>query len=238
MLNPAITTDPKAPPLREGDVPGIDWDTALPLEMVRLHTKTDDVPSVTDNQLRLYRKAAVEAAELYTGTLLAKQRVVTEPLTMPHRYRQNVFRSNKNSYKVTLQYPVSDGVVYIYGGWGPDENRKFLVPKNTRTINVPIRNGYIDLSNCCDPCAKGNFNQDLMAMYKAGYDCLESVPAGILLGILQFIAWVIEHPGDEFLTMRNHLDSAKSVAGVYGSNNIAMISGALETWRQYDPEAI
>lgn len=224
------TTNYKEPP-DIGPVGGIEWDAVLSLDMIRVHTKTDDIPSVTDEQLRLYRRAAIEAAEHYTGALLERQKVVTEPISRPNR-----FRHGKMTYKHTLQYPVADGIVWVYGGRTPDENRKFLVPKNTRTIQVPIRNGYLDLSNCCDPCAKGEFNADLMAMYKAGFDCIESVPAGILLGILQYIAWVVEHPGDEFLTTRNRTDSRSG--GAFGSNNIAMVSGALETWRQYDPEAI
>jgi len=58
------------------------------------------------------------------------------------------------------------------------------------------------------------------------------------MGCLQFIAWVVEHPGDELLTMRNKLDSSNTAGGVHGIANVALISGALEQWRQYDPEAI
>lgn len=224
-------TDQKAPPFKVGAETMLDWDAYLSLDLIRAHTKTDDVPAVTDDQLRLYRKAAIEAAERYTGLLLAKQITVTEPLAGPRRPRPG-----KMTYRHTLQWPVADGRVYVYGGNTPDENRTFMVPKNTRTINVPIRNGYLDLSNCCDPCAKWSMNGDLLAFYRAGFACVEDVPTLVVLGCLQFVAWVIEHPGDEFLTTRNRLD-AKS-GGAYGSNNIAMVSGALETWRQVDPEAI
>ena len=75
-----------------------------------------------------------------------------------------------------------------------------------------------------------------MCVYRAGFKDPTAVPAGVVLGILQYIAWVVEHPGDELLTQRNTLQ-AKST-GVQSSNNVAQISGALETWRQYDPEAI
>jgi hypothetical protein len=73
-------------------------------------------------------------------------------------------------------------------------------------------------------------------MYRSGFSCPEQVPAGVLLGMLQFIAWVVEHPGDEVLSMRNTL-SARGGA-IIGTNNIALVSGALETWRQFDPEAV
>lgn len=226
------TTNLKEPPLKVGAETALDWDSVLSLDAIRQHTKTDDIPQVTDDQLRLYRRAAVESAEKYTGLLLAKQITVTEPLAGPRRPRPG-----KHTYKHTLQFPVADGKVYVYGGHTPDENRAFLVPKNTRTIQVPIRTGYLDLSNCCDPCSKWSMNGELLAFYKAGFSCAEEVPALVLLGILQYLAWVISHPGDELLTMRNNKESYPQ--GLRGSsNNIALVSGALETWRQVDPEAI
>jgi hypothetical protein len=230
-FNPKPITDQSSPPLKVGAETALDWDNFISIDMIRAHTKTDDVPAVTDDQLRLYRKTAVEAAEKYTGLLLSKQITVTEPLAGPRRPKLG-----QMTYKHTLQWPVADGMVYVYGGRTPDENRNFMVPKNTRTISVPIRNGYFDLSNCCDPCSKWSMNGDLMAFYKAGFNCAEEVPAGVLLGILQFIAWVVEHPGDELLSQRNKMTQRET--GAFGSNNIALASGALETWRQYDPEAI
>ncbi len=235
MFGTVKHTTGREPPLPLDRVTVIDWDAVLSLDMIRQHTKTDDVPQVTDDQLRLYRKAAVEAAEKYTGLMLSKQITVTEPIRRKST-GVSFMNSGKSSYKYRLQYPVSDGVVYVYGGRTPDENRTFLVPKNTRTITVPVRNGMLDMSNCCDPCAANHLNDGLIAMYKAGFACAEDVPATVLLGILQFLAWVCEHPGDELLTQRNTFGQREG--GTFGSNNIAMASGALETWRQVDPEAI
>jgi hypothetical protein len=48
----------------------------------------------------------------------------------------------------------------------------------------------------------------------------------------------MEHPGDELIGMRNALSIGSGTGGIIGSNNIAMISGALETWKTVDPEAI
>lgn len=221
----------KEPPFKVGAEVALDWDVALPLDLIRQHTKTDDIPQVTDEQLKLYRRAAVEAAEKYTGLLLSKQITVTEPIAGPRRPRPG-----KMTYKHTLMYPVADGIVYVYGGWTADENRAFRVPKNTRTIHIPIRTGFLDLSNCCDPCSQHSINGELMAFYKAGFGCAEEVPATVILGCLQFLAWTVEHPGDELLTQRNSLGQRET--GAFGSNNIALVSGALETWRQVDPEAI
>jgi hypothetical protein len=208
-----------------------DWSTRLSLEIVRQHTKTDDVPAVTDAQLELYRSTAIEAAELYTGLLLSGQRMITEPAQGPAEPRPG-----KASYKHRLQYPVADGIVYLYGGWHPADNTVFRVPIGTRTIQIPIRTGWIDTSNCCDPCSSHHMNADMMVGYQAGFHCVDDVPSGIVLGCLQYIAWTVEHPGDEYLSVRNTEVNRAGVA--QGSSNIAVASGALETWRQYDSEAI
>ena len=233
MLN-FVVEPPKdrfASPLPVGQKEPLDWSTLLSIELIRQHTKTDDVAGVSDPMLDLYRRAAVEAAELYTGALLTTQMTVTEPIQGPARPK-----FGKLTYKHKLKYPVADGLVHLYGSQNVNANHAIRIPANTRTIHVPIWTGFIDLTNCCDPCASHHLNADMMAAYKAGYKCPEDVPKGITLGMLQFVAWILEHPGDILLTVRNKEDN--STKGLMGSNNIALASGAIESWRQYDPEAI
>ncbi|MGY3615670.1 hypothetical protein [Bradyrhizobium sp. USDA 10063] len=229
------------PPFEPDQVTKFDWSRRLSLDLIRQHTKTDDVPGVTDDQLDLYRASSVESAEFYTGMLLAGQRTVVEAIQSPPRHeRQSIWPSlhpGKLTYRFRLQYPVADGMVYLYGG-APGNNMAFPVPPGTRAIRIPIRTGLLDLSNCCDPCATHYLNRGMMAAYKAGFACVDDVPAGIIVGCLQYIAWIIEHPGDELLTQRNRKDNSTKIGGVSGSNNIAMVSGALESWRLYDNEAI
>lgn len=222
-------------PFESDKVEKFDWSARLSMEMIRLHTKTDDIPGVSNEQLELYREASLEAAEMYTGMLLKGTRTVTEPIEGP----PSSARRNKMSYRVRLKYPVADGMVYLYGGTHPVDNRAFMVPPGSRSIHVPIRTGFLDLSNCCDPCSPGTrLNNGMMAAYRAGFKCPDDVPAGVVVGCLQFIAWIVEHPGDELMTQRNRKDNSTKIGGVSGSNNIAMVSGALESWRLYDPEAI
>ena len=189
--------DSNTPPLEEGRTIAFDWARRLSMETIRQHTKTDDVPSITNEQLELYRSSALEAAELFTGLLLAGQRTVTESIQGP-----SSVRPGKITYRHQLKFPSADGFVYLYGGSHPADNRAFQVAPGSRWINVPIRSGMVDLSNCCDPCSSHHLNRGMMAAYKAGYKCVEDVPAGIVLGCLQYIAWVVEHPGDELLTQR------------------------------------
>lgn len=220
------------PPLVPGEEIPFDWSNLISMELIREHTKTDDVPGVTDVQLRLYRAVAIDAAQHYTGFLLTGQRNVTEPVEGP-----SAAKLYKSSYKIRLQYPVSDGIVYIYGGLDPAANHPLYIKPNTRTLHVPVRYGMVDLSNCCDPCSRSPaVNGGMMACYKAGYKCVEDVPPGVILGCLQFIAWVIEHPGDEVLTVRNRRDARSE--GAMGTNNIAIASGALETWRILDEDVV
>jgi hypothetical protein len=221
------------PPFPIGEETALDWEARLGIEFIRSHAKIDDVPSVLDEQLRLYRSAAIEAAEQYTGLLLSGQRTVSEAIEGPARLRPNAIH-----YTHRLQFPVADGYVYLYGGTHIADNITFRVPPGARKIKVPVRKDMIDLSNCCDPCSSAwAVNGGMLASYRAGYKTAHDVPATVILGMLQFITWCIEHPGDELLTQRNRVETRAGLAGLQGSNNIAMISGALETWRMIDTEA-
>ncbi len=218
------------PPFEPGQEIPFDWSVRLSIDQIRQHTKTDDIPGVTDEQLDFLRESALEVAQLYTGMLLTGQRTMVEPIEGP-----TVVRMNKPFYKHKLKYPVADGIVYLYGGRHPEDNRPFRVEKGTRTIRVPIRYDMLQ-AECCDPCLNRHMNADMMAAYKAGYACPDDVPSLIILGCLQFIAWVVQHPGDEILTVRNRRDARSE--GAMGSNNIAIASGALETWRLVDYDVV
>ena len=219
-------------PIPIGEEKTFDWDARLGIEFIRSHAKIDDVPTVTDDQLRLYRSASMESAQQYTGLLLSGQRTVEEAVEVP---------SNTRTYRMTylyrLKYPSADGYVYLYGGNHVNDRTMFRIAPGMRKIRIPIRKDFIDLSNCCDPCSVMNINGGMLISYRAGYKSVQDVPATIVLGMLQFITWCIEHPGDELLTQRNRVETRAGLAGLQGSNNIAMISGALETWRVADPEA-
>jgi hypothetical protein len=222
-------------PIPIGEEKPLDWDVRLGIDMIRSHAKIDDIPSVTDEQLRLYRSAALDSAEHYTGLLLRVQRTVTEPIEGP---APNRLRPYVAYYTHRLQYPVADGYVYLYGGTHIVDNATFQVVPGSRKIKVPIKKDMIDLTNCCDPCAKPwAVNGGMLATYRAGYKSAEDVPTTVVLGMLQFMTWAIEHPGDELLTQRSRIETRAGLAGLQGSNNIAMISGAIETWRILDNEA-
>ena len=232
-LLPGITSKPVVPV-----VPGREFDLnkVLSLSLIRTHTKTDDVPNVTDEQLVIYRRAAFEAAEHYTGMLFTQIKPITEDIAQRSHDHRGRIRS-RQWFKHRLRYPVANDVVYLYGG-ANITNRTIHVEPGTQTISIPIFHHVIDDRSCCDPCHGGVFgaNYGMHALYSAGFACEDKIPAGIIAGALKWIAWNIMHPGDEIMTVRGTTDNSKG--GITGTNSVAWASGALELWRQYDPEAI
>lgn len=209
-----------------------DLEKYLSLSLIRTHTKTDDVPHVTDEQLALYRQTAFEVAEKYTGRLLTEIRVMTEPVAARARSR---FRP---TYKHMLRYASADGKVYLYGS-ATSGTRLLEIMPGSREVVIPVSHCAIDLSSCCNPCSDGRgVNYGARVTYRAGIDCDrgDGIPAGIIVGILKFIAWMIENPGDEIMTVRNR--EAGESSGIVGTNNGAWASGAIEQWRIYVDRAI
>lgn len=208
---------------------GVSLEDILTIDAIRTHTKTDDVEYVTDEQLALYRKAAFEAAEQYTGRLFTELKQYNEPIEQ----KWDGIRVRK-TMKHRLRYPTADGIVHIYGSHQKLQDTTLRVEPGTRVIRVPVLNNSWDSFRCCDPCQHNGANQGMRAMYMAGLSCKEDVPAGIVVGVLKHIAWNVMHPGDEIMTVRNKINAGES--GIIGSNNVALISGALEQWRQYTVE--
>lgn len=218
-----ITSAQNAEPVLPGQDGASDLEKLCPISLIRDHTKTDDSPSVTDVQLTLYRLAAFEAAEIYTGMILAETRTVRQNIAT-HGHRAKYRRVTK----VILDFPTMDGVVMFYGRdlIRPETLR---VAPGSRSIQIPVWLEALDASSCCNPCGQGAENWGITAMYRTGTEC-DQVPAQIVLGVLKYIAWNIKNPGDtpsmiKTGTQNTSLDDT--------SNNVALMSGALELWRQY-----
>lgn len=217
----------------EGGVQVFDLEELCPLELIRTHTKTDDVPFVTDEQLRLYRKAAFEAAQQYSAVLCGPVQQVVEAV----RYRNPTvsFRKPHQHIVHDTQFPVHAPFVYTWRGI-LRENKPIKVAEGQRRIKVAMFTPDMYFDSCCaDPCGntggiEGESSQQIM--YYAGYNKVSEIPSGIVLGMLKYIAWSVMRPGDELLTQRNRTSIAE--AGVTGTNNAAWASGALELWVTYD----
>ncbi len=207
-----------------------DLEAVCPLSMIRTHTKTDDVPHVTDDQLIMYRKTAFEVAEKYTGLLFSGAKRMDEGVDIPHRARRREF------YKYRLKHPSADGIVYLYGSRGGYADRTLHVDRGATVIKIPIVIWSPDANPCCGPTGKGEINYDMRIMYLAGYVDITSIPAGIVVGVLKMISWLLANPGDIFVSVMNKTITENQFQ--VGTNNAAVASGALEQWRIYMDDAI
>lgn len=206
-----------------------DLELILPIEMIRQHTKTDDVPNVTDDQIALYRGAAFEAAELFTNTLWSAVATVQE--MAEGQANRRMFRQFTTT---KLTFPSIDGIVTMFG----EINRKrqtetIRIPAGTRKIKIPTMFEAMDVSDCCGS-GRGAINFGMNILYRTGTPDIKDIPDGIKVGCLKYIAWTQANPGDELLTVRNRLGTTET--GLIGTNDAAWASGAIETWRRYRSE--
>lgn len=193
----------------------------VPLEMLREHTRTDDVETVSDDVLRLYRKAAISAAERYTGLLLGERRVVTEEVHLRDGTR-----------RIGLSHGVISPHVYVYGAYFTPAQR-IMVQKGAREIRLPHAVSYLG-GGCCRPC--GDQSPATMVMYTAGFECESDVPPEIALGVMKYVAHVIENRGDNVVKSNVSGKQSDESRGLAEANNPAIASGAVEIWRSVVPE--
>lgn len=198
-----------------------DLEKILPLDLVREHCRLDDTEVLGDGILRLYRDAAVEAAEEYTGLLIAEKKWISELVEHPS------FDASRREpwFYHTAKHPFAHNIGYYYGVLNGGTNIIPLEIGSTRA-KLPITMARLDM-NCCRPCKDAPSET---FMYMAGYDCEAKVPARFALGALKYIAHVVENAGDKTGILRRDVDT-------WGSNP-AQASGAIEIWRTIRPDAI
>lgn len=206
----------------------IDLDSVCSIDRIRIHCKADDIPSVTDDQIVLYRDAAFEAAEQYSGLMLRAQKRLEESIRLPSNYSHDL----RKRIKHTLQFATSDSLIYIYG---PGVQHEMNVGVGVKRLILPNIFQSSDWQQCCARGAQQGLSL-YKVMYLAGYRDASEIPSGIIVGVLKWIAWSIQNPGDSLLTV----DDVKRTGtnGMTGTNNVAWGSGALELWRQYNRGAI
>lgn len=183
----------------------------LPLALVRAHTKTDDVPHVTDEQLGLYRQAAFEAAQLYTGIELTGPEFVTQAI--PHN--QGRPRS------IALDRPALDGIVVLSEGM---RSATLAVAPGATQIRISPDVGSIGggMPGDADLGCSGDVVAGASIRYRVRQPCDPDLPADVKVGCLQFIGWLIGNPGDN--------TDVRSAADVRSASRA---SGAINTWRRH-----
>lgn len=198
-----------------------DLEKILPMDLVREHCRLDDTEVLGDNILRLYRDAAVEAAEGYTGLLISEKKWITELVDHPG------FDASRREpwFYFTAKYPFAHSIGYYYGVLNGGTN---IIPLQIggTSAKLPITMATVSM-NCCRPCKNASSET---FMYMAGYDCEAKIPARFALGALKYIAHVVENAGDKTGILRREVDT-------WGSNP-AQASGAIEIWRTIRQDAI
>lgn len=203
----------------------------LPLSAIRQHTKTDDIPTVTDFMLEIYRKAALEAAEKYTGLLVQERRVFMEEVKLPGAATSRNLRTN--FFYHTVKTPFALPLAYFYGHRN-EPPVQIPVIVGDRKAKLPLIIDDFGINSCCNPCAAPVTSR---LMYSGGFDCEASIPAAVALGALKYIAHVIENPGDVAYANRPS-GEASDGAAVDRVANPAWASGAIEIWRSCVDNAI
>jgi hypothetical protein len=205
-----------------------DLEALLPLALVREHTKTDDVPAVTDALIALYRLAALEAAEAYTGLMLSGRRVVTEDVRLPQTHVGGMRRHFIHRTK----YQIAEPLAWFYGFAGGAPHQ-ILATVEATEVRLPVLISDFGMG-CCNPCS-GSSGSKLM--YSAGFSCADRVPAAFRLGALKYIAHAIENPGDLVATVNESGGTRQGGAGLT-ANNPALASGAIDIWRTMKADAV
>lgn len=219
----------------------VDFESILPMDLVRVHCKVDDLPGITDAQLELYREASLEAAELYTSKKWIRRERMSQDIQSP-RFR-TLAQAAIARIRVELDYMPVNGIVNVYGTgnqplyWLDGMTLPFMRQDYYSTIKLnpgvqsfEMQNDHMFYSagitaNCSDTGTQFQ-PQGLKAVYVAGPP--ERIPRGILLGCLKYIAWSIENPGDQFTPM-----VVRQVGVTTVTNDPAISSGAIDEWRRH-----
>jgi hypothetical protein len=206
-----------------------DFDEILPIALIRAHTKTDDVETISDAQLLLYRQGAIEAAEAYTGLLLQKQRLITDEIDNP----PYMAGRDEPWFWHRTEYAFAESFGWYYGF-------SARVPVNVR-VKIGARRAKLPIvanafgHGCCNP--ELSTGESGRFMYLAGFSCVSDLPSAFTIGCLKYIAHLVENPGDIVVATTA---SKRPASGLTVSDpaNPVIASGAAEMWRTMNPDAI
>jgi hypothetical protein len=231
--------------IRQPTMEALSLEQVLPLDLVKVHCKIDDLPGITNSQLELYRQAAFEAAELYTGRMWSTRKKIEQDIKSP-RFR-GISQAAIARIQVELDYIPVDGVVNIFGTadnplfWLDGMQLPIMRQPMFQTILLPPGVQNFEMANDLmffsfdagrDCGMMGNVRpfeqQGARASYVAGPKSAKDVPAGVKLGCLKYIAWSVENPGDAFVPM-----VIRQVGVTTVSNDPAYSSGAIDEWRRH-----
>lgn len=234
MVKLATYTQPSVEPLGLEEI--------LSLDLIKIHCKIDDLPGITNEQLELYRQSAFEAAERITGKKWSTRTREEQEIKSP-KFR-SIAQVAIARISVTLDYEPLRGIVNIYSRsdqplfWLSGIQLPMQLSSGYATIKLPPHSQSFEMSNnemFMSPgnmdCSEREVRFEMVgskAVYVAGPETPDAIPAGIKLGCLKYIAWSVANPGDQFVPM-----VVRQVGVTTVSNDPAYSSGAVDEWRRH-----
>lgn len=209
-------------------VASFDDESIVSMDMIRAHCKLDDVAGTSDEVIRKYRRAAIEDAEAIIGRSFRGTRRVVENLTispLPFAGLRSRFRPQVTVFRLR-EVPTGGRVTILPPDSPPIE--VFVEQGSTRVV-LPRGHGVSDNFECCQTC--GEPATVWRAIYDVGVSCADEIPARVVLGILKWIAWSIENPGDTVQAVAQRQEYASGASA--GTNDVAVASGALALWNRF-----
>ena len=196
-------------------------ESLVPIQVIRAHIRDDDTYRYSDEQLTLYRGAAIEACETYTGVKFGQSTYqVSENVTVRQGYG---FGARPTMMR--LKSPCVDGILSINSG---GSLQTLVGAPGAREFNLSIINETLNFGNCGGACG-GSPTSQITVTYKTGNGFRGDVPRTIILGLLKFIAWSAENPGDDVVTIQGYQIARGQT--LQGTNSAVIASGASELWR-------
>ena len=209
----------------------VSFEALLPLSLIRDHIADDDTERFSEAQLDLYREAAFEACELYTGlSLRPGLRQVEERIALPRGYSLRSCRDLETPSFHRLREPATTGIVAIVSNSG---TQTLHIDAGGTRIPIWMLNETISFGAGACEFGRSAPNQMLVAVYMTGDERPKPLPAGIKLGVLKMIAWSVTNAGDTVVTVSGAMSASRETQLQYGTNNAAVASGAVDQWRQY-----
>jgi hypothetical protein len=208
----------------------------IPLDLIRRRLKIDDYAGVSDVELELLRAAAVEEFENFTGRIVGPPRQIAEPIRTPRW--SSLPQAARARIMVGLRHPTIDGVITLEYSTRTFSVRaapgdtlfewpaSFVQPSDIWPYLFNLAGVISDCGgNCSNPA---NVPPPMVYYFTGGDDLLP----GAIVGMLKYIAWQYEHPGDSITTV-NDRNARITQRGETGSNNALITSGAYEEWMKY-----
>lgn len=226
-----------------------DFDKIVPMSLLRQHTNTDDVEHFDDNLLGFYRRAALSAAQRYTGLLLTGRKTMNEIVRMP-----DIAQLSRQSYESYSGIGYDEAIAHVqtqrptilyrvkhafateqafYQAPGLGQSEMLVVEPGSREVTLNVRRqpffGIGDGSSCCNPCGTDG-QQVNRLMYVAGFANECDIPPEVALGAMKYVAHVIENAGDMPMVTTAQGNTGPNTVRLGEANDPAIASGAVDIW--------